>query len=67
MCNLLEHSERDARLRQAKRGEPIYASLAAEYGIQYEPPSLTTPNGYLSFEGMRTEVRRLATVAAYIN
>jgi hypothetical protein len=38
MCNLLEHSERDARLQQAKRGEPIYASLADERGVTYEPP-----------------------------
>jgi hypothetical protein len=38
MCNLLEHSERDARLQQAKRGEPIYASLADERGIPYEGP-----------------------------
>ncbi|WXW93187.1 hypothetical protein SEA_BRAYBEAST_51 [Arthrobacter phage BrayBeast] len=38
MCNLLEHSERDARIQQAKRGEPIYATIAAEHGFPYEPP-----------------------------
>ncbi|UDL14892.1 hypothetical protein PP357_gp45 [Arthrobacter phage Sarge] len=38
MCNLIEHSERDARIQQAKRGEPIYAATAAEHGIPYEPP-----------------------------
>jgi hypothetical protein len=38
MCNLLEHSERDARLQQAKRGEPIYANLADERGIPYQGP-----------------------------
>ncbi|UYL88351.1 hypothetical protein SEA_EVEPICKLES_64 [Arthrobacter phage EvePickles] len=39
MCNLLEHSERDARLQQSKRDEPIYADLADERGIPYEGPA----------------------------
>lgn len=60
MCNLLEHSERDARLQDARKREPIYVDLTAEYGIPYEPPPLTTPNGYLSFEGMRAEAQAAA-------
>ena len=38
MCNLMQHSERSSREREAKQREPIYTSLAEERGIPYEPP-----------------------------
>jgi len=38
MCSLQEHSARSAREHEAQTQEPIYATLAAEYGIQWEPP-----------------------------
>jgi hypothetical protein len=38
MCNLIEHTERDARTQQSKNREPIYATLADQHGIPYEPP-----------------------------
>jgi hypothetical protein len=37
MCSLMEHSERSAREHEAQKREPIYAGLAAERGIPYEP------------------------------
>ena len=39
MCSLQEHSQRDNRLTEAKRGEPIYARLAEEHGLEYQPPA----------------------------
>jgi len=38
MCSLMQHSERDARIQQARRSEPIYAELADKYLLPYEPP-----------------------------
>ncbi|AYR01571.1 hypothetical protein PP639_gp071 [Arthrobacter phage Seahorse] len=69
MCNLLEHTERDAKLQQAKRAEPIYASLAVERGIPYEPPR-TAEGGRLDFEDIRDrtgEMLRRIQIAPYIN
>lgn len=40
MCGLMEHSARDARLQQARQREPIYATLADQHGISYEPPAI---------------------------
>ena len=40
MCNLQEHSARDHRIHEAQRLEPVYTKLAAEYGIEYQPPAL---------------------------
>jgi hypothetical protein len=31
--------DRDRRVEEAKRAEPVYAALAAEYGIEYQPPT----------------------------
>jgi len=42
MCNLQTHMDRDHRIHEAQRAEPVYTKLAAEYGIEYEPPTLTT-------------------------
>jgi len=42
MCNLQIHMDRDHRIHEAQRLEPVYAALAAEYGIEYQPP--TTDN-----------------------
>ena len=39
MCNLQTHMDRDHRLEEAKRLEPVYAALANEYGIEYQPPA----------------------------
>jgi len=39
MCNLQTHMDRDHRVEEAKRLEPVYTKLAAEYGIDYEPPT----------------------------
>ena len=39
MCSLQEHSARDHRVEEAKRAEPVYAALANEYGIDYQPPT----------------------------
>jgi hypothetical protein len=38
MCNLMEHSERSARELEARKREPVYATLADQHGIPYEPP-----------------------------
>ena len=38
VCNLQEHSARDHRIHEAQRLEPVYTKLAAEYGIEYQPP-----------------------------
>ena len=37
MCNLQIHIEREARVREAERTEPIYAGMVYEYGIEYQP------------------------------
>ena len=37
MCNLQTHIEREARIREAERLEPVYAGLVHEYGIEYQP------------------------------
>ena len=37
MCNLQTHIEREARIREAERLEPIYAGMVHEYGIEYQP------------------------------
>jgi len=39
MCSLPEHTARSAREHEAQTQEPIYAALAAERGIDYEPPA----------------------------
>jgi len=39
MCNLQTHMDRDHRLHEAQRLEPVYTKLAAEYGIEYQPPA----------------------------
>lgn len=39
MCSLQEHIERSARERESQKQEPIYTALAAEQGIDYEPPT----------------------------
>lgn len=39
MCSLQEHSQRSDRERLAQQKEPIYTELAAEYGVEYEPPT----------------------------
>ncbi|AYN57919.1 hypothetical protein PP640_gp68 [Arthrobacter phage Faja] len=38
MCNLMEHSERSSRELEARKREPVYASLADERGVPYEGP-----------------------------
>ena len=43
MCNLQTHMDRDHRVEEAKRAEPVYAALAAEHGIGYESPTAATP------------------------
>ncbi|AYR00937.1 hypothetical protein PP636_gp36 [Arthrobacter phage Hestia] len=35
MCNLMQHSERSSREREAMQCEPIYSSLADQHGIPY--------------------------------
>ena len=42
VCNLQTHMDRDHRIHEAQRAEPVYTKLAAEYGIEYQPP--TTDN-----------------------
>jgi len=42
MCNLQTHMDRDHRIHEAQRLEPVYTKLAAEYGIEYEPPAHPT-------------------------
>ncbi|AXH44426.1 hypothetical protein PP356_gp46 [Arthrobacter phage MargaretKali] len=39
MCTLQDHIDRDQRLQTARKQEPIYAALAQEHGIPYEPPT----------------------------
>ena len=39
MCNLQTHMDRDHRIHEAQRLEPVYAALATEYGIEYQPPA----------------------------
>jgi hypothetical protein len=37
MCSLQEHSARSAREREQQQREPIYAALAEEHSIPYQP------------------------------
>ena len=39
MCNLQTHIDRDHRIVEAQRLEPVYTKLATEYGIEYQPPA----------------------------
>jgi hypothetical protein len=48
MCNLMEHSERSARELEARKREPVYASLADQHGIPYEPPTTGPHEGPFS-------------------
>jgi len=42
MCNLQTHMDRDHRIHEAQRLEPVYTKLAAEYGVEYQPPNPVT-------------------------
>ena len=38
MCSLQAHIDRDAKIQEGRRREPIYAELTDKYLLPYEPP-----------------------------